>query len=185
MKPGLFSGRYRYKVLYACLLALVTPVAAGFDETSPGWSPRTFVEPDPWQEQQEALPAYPEQDRLLDVDINTGGQPYRVYIDPDSLTMGEDQVARYSVVIISSSGVWNVSYEGLHCGAREYRRYAYGIDGQWQPLDDTTWRPVSGAGMNRYREIFYNTYMCPPTESFRTARQVLRKLRSTSPVSYE
>jgi len=171
--------------LYACLLVLVSPLAAGLDEESGGWSPRTFVEPDPWQEQEVALPPYPRQDRLLDADINTGGQPYRVYIDPDSLTMGGDQVARYSVVIISSSGVWNVSYEGLHCGKRAYRRYAYGADGQWQLLDDKSWRPVTGAGMNRYREIFYDTYMCPATEPLRTADKVLRKLRSTSPVSYE
>jgi hypothetical protein len=185
MKPDQSSMKYACKALYASLLLLVSPLAVGLDDEYTGWTPRNFVEPDPWQEQQAALPAYPEQDRLLEVAINTGGQPYKIYVDPDSLSMGEDQVARYTVVIISSSGVWNVSYEGLHCGQRAYRRYAYGIDGQWQPLDDSSWRPLSGAGMNKYRVTFYNVYMCSPTEPFRTVSQVLQKLRSSNPVFYE
>ena len=56
------------------------------------------------------MPAYPEEDRLLEVATSPGGLPFRVYIDPASLVMGDDQVARYTVVIISSSGVWNVSH---------------------------------------------------------------------------
>jgi hypothetical protein len=185
MKPGLFSTMRVGTVLYACLLLFVAPLASGYDDEAPGWSPRTFIEPEPWQEQEGGLPAYPEQDKLLELGINTGGQPYKIYIDPDSLTMGEDLVARYTVVIISSSGVWNVSYEGLHCGERTYRRYAYGFDGQWQLLDDPSWRPVTGLGMNRYRKAFYDIYMCSLTEPYPKAEQVLWKLRNGSPVLYE
>jgi len=169
------------KALTACLLLLVSPLAGGYDEESAGWSQREFVEPAPWQEQEGGVPPYPEQDRLLDVAVDTDGQPYRIYIDPASLTMGEDQVARYTVVIISSSGVWNVSYEGLHCGERVYRRYAYGFDGQWQLLADAPWLPITGRGANRYRKTFYNVYMCSLTEPFPKAEQVLRKLRSGNP----
>jgi hypothetical protein len=185
MNPAPRFRIYGCKALTACLLLLVAQTATGYDEESAGWSPQTYVEPEAWQEQEGGVPAYPEQGRLLAVAINTGGQPYRIYIDPDSLTMGEDQVARYTVVIISSSGVWNVSNEGLHCGERAYRRYAYGFDGQWQPLADSPWLPISGGGMNRYRKTFYDVYMCNPTEPFPTARQVLGKLRSGDSLMYE
>jgi hypothetical protein len=177
MKPAEYSGMHRRRALAACLL-LVSTLACGYDESSPGWTPQTFIEAAPWQEQEGEMPAYPEQDRLLEVPVSTGGQPYRLYVDPASLTMGEDRVARYSVVIVSSSGVWNVSYEGLHCGEQAYRRYAYGLDGHWQVLDDSPWLPITGSGMNRYRKTFYNVYMCNPTESYPTARQVLVKLRA-------
>jgi hypothetical protein len=184
MKLDLLSGLHVCRALTVCLL-LVSPLAGGYGEESAGWSPRTFVEPAPWQEQAQGLPPYPEQERLLEVATSTGGQPYSIYIDPASLTMGADRVARYTVVIISSSGVWNVSYEGLHCGEQAYRRYAYGFDGRWQLLDDSPWLPVSGRGVNRYRKTFYDVYMCNPTEPFPKAGQVLGKLRSGNPLLYE
>lgn len=187
MKTALLSTMHACKALIACLpLLLVSPLATGYDDDSEGWMPRTFVAPDPWQEQGAGgLPAYPEEGRLLEVASSTGGQPYRVYIDPDSLTMGDDRVARYTVVLVSSSGIWNVSYEGLHCGERAYRRYAYGFDGQWQLLDDKSWRPVTGLGTNRYRKAFYEIYMCSPSEGYQTAGQVLQKLRSGNIEMYE
>jgi hypothetical protein len=185
MKPALYSRIPACKALTACLLLLVVPLAGGFDEEDAGWSPQKLVEPAPWQEQAAELPAYPEQERLLEVAINTEGQPYRIYIDPASLTMGADQIARYAVVISSSSGVWNVSYEGLHCGERAYRRYAYGFDGEWQRLEDSPWMPITGIGMNRYRKTFYNVYMCPTAEPFQKAGQVLWKLRFGNPVLYD
>lgn len=169
------------RVLCGCLLLLVSPLTSAIDEET-GWSPRRFIEPAPWQEQEGELPAYPEEDRLLKVATSTGGLPFRVYIDPASLVMGDDQVARYTVVIISSSGVWNVSHEGLHCGERAYRRYAYGFDGRWQPLEDSPWLPVSGRGANQYRETFYNLFMCNPTEPYPDAEQVLGKMRSATSV---
>lgn len=182
MKPALFPIPRACKVLTACLL-LFPPLVGGYDADSGGWSPRIFIEPEPWKEQQGGIPPYPGQDRLLEVAVDTEGRPYRIYIDPASLSMDEDGVARYTVVIISSSGVWNVSYEGLHCGEYKYRRYAYGFDGKWQPLGDTSWQAITGRGMNRYRKTFYNAYMCSPTEPFLNAAQVLEKLRfGTAPI---
>lgn len=185
MKPALFSMIHGCKLLIACLLLLVSPLASSYDEETGGWSPPTFVAPDPWEEQQQGLPAYPEQDRLLELAVNMEGRPYSIYIDPASLTMGEDQVARYTVVIISSTGVWNVSYEGLHCGERAYRRYAYGFDGQWTPLADSSWQPLTDRGVNWYRKTLYNIYMCSPTEPFMKAEQVLGRLRSGNSSDYE
>ena len=89
------------------------------------------------------------------------------------------------MVIISLSGIWNVSHEGLHCGERTYRRYAYGFDGQWQQLDDPAWYPITGLGTNRSRTTFFELYMCRPSDGSLNAAQVLQKLRSGNIEMYE
>ena len=84
----------------------------------------------------------------------------------------------HTVVIISSTGIWNVSNEGLHCGERKYRRYAYGYEGEWRKLENSPWSPVGGLGVNRYRKVFYNEYMCKQDEPYNNARQIIGKFRS-------
>ena len=94
-----------------------------------------------WQEQGSQLPAYPQDGRLLELNMDTTG--FRTYIDPQSLTAGADKVVRFTSVLVSASGVWNVTYEGLHCGEKSYRRFAYGSAGQWHELILSLLRAVS------------------------------------------
>jgi len=166
-------------LLAAGLLMVISPCVFSDAEDSPGWSPQHILPAKPWKEQQDELPAYPEKGNLLDVNISTGGQAYKVYIDTHSVRPGEDFVVRYTVVMISSSGVWNVSNEGLHCGERTYRRYAYGYEGEWRELEGSPWKPVSGLGVNQYRRLFYNDYMCNQSEPYPDAREIIRKFRSS------
>ena len=165
-------------LLAAGLLMVISPCVFGDAEDSPGWSPQHILPAKPWKEQQAELPDYPEKGNLLDVNISTGGQ-YKVYIDTHSVRPGEDLVVRYTVVMISSSGVWNVSNEGLHCGERTYQRYAYGYEGEWHELEGSQWKPVSGLGVNQYRRLFYNDYMCNQAEPYQDAREIIRKFRSS------
>ena len=141
--------------------------------------PEIFLPAEPWQEQPDELPAYPEKGNLLEVNISTGGQPYKIYIDPPSVRPGDDNVVRYTVVLISSDGVWNVSNEGLRCGEAKYRRYAYGYKGEWRSLEDSPWSQISGLGINQYRRIFYNDYMCAQAEPYKDARQIIERFRSS------
>jgi hypothetical protein len=132
----------------------------------------------PWREQAAELPAYPASlDSLIELNVSTQGLPYRVYVDPASLTTGEDKVVRYTTVMVSSSGVWNVTYEGLHCGERNFRRFAYGIDGTWRVLQDSPWQRVSGTGANQYRKLLYDDYLCNVGERYQDADELVRKLR--------
>jgi len=157
------------------------PVVAGplpSEDGPSGFTPEVLPTDKSWKELAAELPAYPEQARLLELDIDTGANPYRYYLDPDSLSSGDDHVVRFTSVIISPSGVWNVTYEGLHCGERSYRRFAYGSGKQWHPLPAAPWRPVVGSGTQRYRKVLYDDYLCPPDEPYRNAERLLRRLRS-------
>jgi hypothetical protein len=178
MKSGLFSGKSRPRMLLTCLLVLVAGQAAGFDEEEAGWEPRNFQESEPWRELDSGLPAYPQEKNLLETGVGTSREPYRFYIDVPSVSVADDQVVRYTVVIISDDGVWNVSHEGLHCGKKAYRRYAYGVNGEWQELADSPWIPLEGDSMNAYRKFYYRDYMCDPASPYQQPAQIIRKFRS-------
>lgn len=177
----------RLQSLCACLLLCAAlPAAAGSlprEDGPVGFTPEAPPDDHPLKEQSIELPPYPERDRLLELDIDTGVNPYRYYLDPVSLSVGDDRVVRFTSVIISPGGVWNVTYEGLHCGDRSYRRFAYGSGKQWHPLHATAWQPVTGSGTQRYRKSLYEKYMCPTAEPARNPAQILRRLRTSRPMA--
>ncbi len=175
MRPCLLPVKPFCRAL--CVLAIIPSVAPAYDEESTDGAPTYIDNSVPWQEQENRLPDYPEKADLLEVDAGTDGLQYTVYLDKHSLVIGDDRVVRYTVVLESSTGVWNVTYEGLHCGERKYRRYAYGFDGTWQPLPDSQWSPVTGNGANAYRRVFYERYICDPTDMPGSAEEILNKFR--------
>jgi len=156
-----------------CLLPVIPSTVSAFDDEPMGWAPAYSEQADVWKELEVELPAYPVKDNLLEVDAGTEGLQYTVYLDKPSLVKGGDNVVRYTVVLVSSTGVRNVTHEGMHCGERKYRRYAYGVNDQWQPLLDSPWKPLRGKGANRYRLVFYEKYICDPTRLNQSARQIL------------
>jgi hypothetical protein len=180
MKPCPYSRSISGLLIAVCLLACFPVTTAAFEDGDVGWQPGHFVPAEPWQENRIELPPYPQKGDLLAVNISTGGQPYRLYLDPGALSKDSDGVVRYTVVLISAADVWNVSYEGLRCGERSYRRYAYGVGGEWRAAGDSPWMPVAGLGINRYRKIFYDYFMCNPSERITDVEDILRNIRSPS-----
>jgi len=180
MKPGSDHSNSTCKTftVLLCLLPVVPSTVSAFDDDEPmGWGPDYTEQAETWQELESGLPAYPVKKNLLEVDAGTDGLQYTVYLDETSLVKSEDGVVRYTVVLVSSTGIWNVSYEGLHCGERQYRRYAYGANGKWQPVINAPWKSLRGKGANKYRLVFYEKYICDPTRLHESARQILDRFR--------
>ncbi|MEJ2343847.1 MAG: CNP1-like family protein [Gammaproteobacteria bacterium] len=113
-----------------------------------------------WHEQAVKLPPYPAKTGLVPLQVDDS--PFKYFIDPRALTVGaKDRVVRYTVVIVSSSGVRNVRYEGLRCDAHEYKTYAFGVnDGPFQRNTAAQWQEIHGIGTDRYRADMLNQYAC-------------------------
>lgn len=175
MKSDQYFSRFTSVLLAGimCLLTAMPAAVSAFDDDATGWAPAYSEQEDVWQEQAVELPAYPVEDNLLEVDAGAEGLQYTVYLDKASLVKSDDGVVRYTVVLVSSTGVRNVTHEGLHCGERTFRRYAYGINDQWQPLADSPWKPLRGRGANSYRLVFYEKFICDPTRLNQSAGQIL------------
>lgn len=137
------------------------------------------LEKAPWVEGETGYPAWPgKSNKLIDLNVSTAGLSYRVYIDPESLHTGDDRVVRYTVVMVSRNGVRNITYEGLHCGERTFRRLAYGVDGEWHAISNPAWQRISGAGVNQYRKLLYEVYFCNTANRYQNADELEQKLRS-------
>ena len=162
-----------------CWLLLATPIMVLAVEDDPFSWPTPYVEEEEevWLEQPDGLPRYPEKGKLLKVDAGSESLQYTVYLDKSSLVKRDDGVVRYTVILVSSTGVWNVSNEGLHCGEKMFRRYAYGVDNSWQPIPDSPWRALRGKGANRYRMVFYDKYICDPIRLDQSAAQILDRFQ--------
>ncbi len=125
-------------------------------------------------EAQVELPAYPVPARLIEFDQSHAAD-FRYFIDPETLSVDKDGVVRYVLVARSSSGVANVTYEGLRCETAEHRFYAFGHgDGAWS-RSRSGWRPLQqGQPLQR---VLYADYFCPQKVAILSAAEGVRALR--------
>ena len=139
-----------------------------------------------WKEQQISLPPYPSQDDLIDIRLLLKNSPFKVLIDPTSVSVGaDDRVVRYTVVLRSASGVENVSYEGIRCGKKMVQRYAYGSGGRFYPARNPGWRYIRKNRQDMYLIDLMQYFFCPlPTGD--AQRQIVDRIKhsGSSPSTY-
>ena len=83
------------------------------------------------------------------------------------------------VVIRSSGGATNVSYEGIRCSSGERRTFAFGDrDKKWVEAKRSDWEPIRPGRVNEYRRILYSEYFCPDRAVLPDRDTALRALRS-------
>ena len=131
----------------------------------------------PWVEMELQLPAFPSKESLIPFQISAK-KDTRYYVDGDSLSVGSDDVIRYVLVIVSSTGAQNISFEGLRCATAERRLYAFGrSDRTWSKARNNQWVKVQGGETSHNVELYAN-YFCaigaPVIMSPEDARRVLR-----------
>lgn len=101
-----------------------------------------YIGEGPWKEQELALPAFGAWDWVeLDKPVTIKGQ---LFIDRQTLRLADDRTVRFSLLQLSSSGIENISHEGVHCGERTQRSYAYGdsVNKRWIESKRTEWRKL-------------------------------------------
>lgn len=114
-----------------------------------------------WQEAESTLPAFPKEEDLLEFYVSAG-TANRFFIDAKSISVGTDEVVRYAMVVKTSGGATNISFEGLRCAAIEYRLYATGrADGTWAKARVSEWKPIENKPVNRHHAALSRDYFCP------------------------
>jgi hypothetical protein len=103
----------------------------------------------------------------------------RFFVDGATLKPGKDGVVRYVLVVKTSGGATNVTYEGIRCKTSEYRLYASGrADGSWALARLTAWRPIENKTINRQHAALNRDFFCPagaPIASPEEGRDALRR----------
>lgn len=104
--------------------------------------------------------------------------PNEFLIDEASLTVGEDGVVRYVLVVRAAGGAQNVTFEGIRCEAGAWQLYASGrSDGQWAAARDPRWQPITSAVYNGARAALATEFFCDAATAPRNRDEVLRRLR--------
>jgi hypothetical protein len=140
-----------------------------------------FVEGRAWREQGLTLPTYPDINSrdLVEVDLLLNNFPFRLFVDPASVSVGDDRIVRYTVILKSRSGAANVIYEAIRCTTGQYRRYAFGGQDGFRLSANSRWQYIRGeaGGSDRYLELLSKYFICPAPPPGRSAI-VLRRLRT-------
>ncbi len=146
------------KLLAGCALMLPLAVSAqpvrllGDDEDA---DKKDFVE------REVKLPPLPKDGNLLAFEPSAANAN-RFFIDADSISIGDDGVVRYTLVVRSPSGAENISYEGIRCETTEQKSYAFGRrDGTWSSVRAPVWRRIQYKDVNRQYGVLYASYFCP------------------------
>ncbi len=126
----------------------------------------------------DTLPPLPADRNLVAFDVSQT-TPLDFSIDAPSLTIGNDGVVRYTVVVTSPAGARNINYEGIRCATSTWRQYASlneNHDG-WDTTVASDWRPISGGGPSAYQSALYQDYFCQNRMPAGKPRAILDNLR--------
>ncbi len=161
----------------AVLLALAAawPAAAQWR----AWEADFDEEKKRWTELQAQMPPYPKPENLIPFEPSAAN-PHRHYIDSASISLGEDGVTRYILVIKAAGGATNVTYEGIRCETREQKYYATGRTGGWTRARNPQWRRIEDQSVNRHHFVLYKDFFCPTPRTVATPKEVLEALKRES-----
>lgn len=140
----------------AALIGCISPVAAQWKD----WDYNLDQEKKPWAELQAQLPPYPKPENLAKLQVGEYNANEH-FVDTTSISVGEDGVVRYTLVIKTRGGATNVTFEGIRCNGREVRVYAAGHPGnQWSRLNQSSWRPIEFRNLQGHHNVLHREYYC-------------------------
>ena len=162
-------------LLLAFALALVlVPVYAQQEETG--------AAPAIWKESTVQFPAAPQKENLLSF-FASNANVLNFTIDAKSVSVENDGVIRYTLVITSKNGAANISYEGIRCSTGEKKLYAFGqTDGSWSAAKRDTWDPIYGGGVNRQHITLAKEYFCDESRVAGKAETIVERIRRKKPL---
>ena len=130
-----------------------------------------------WAELAAQLPPTPRAENLVEFNVSSATRN-RYFIDTASISVGEDKVVRYTVVIDAVGGAKNIAFEGLRCETAERRLYAYGHpDGTWSKARNAGWEGIKLRSLLSYHKALFEDHFCPDGINIQEASQAVRSLK--------
>lgn len=166
-----------YVLLAVAAVLLPSGAFAQRPTYTPQPAPTREVSPGEWIDIDVDPPDYPVPANLIEFNTSVG-QRNHAYVDTATLSVGDDGVVRYSMVIRVPGGVDNTTFEGIRCATREYKIYAVGDrDSRWAKTPGTRWRPIEYKEINNQRQFLYREIFCPAGNPVSNREEALRALK--------
>ncbi len=143
------------------------------------FAPKTF------KEAEAALPPPPKDADLIPFSV-AGNGALRFAVDGKSLSVGADNVVRFTVVISSQSGARNTNYEGIRCDVFERKLYATLPAGatEWafnRSENTNLWHRMDTTVRNSYSATLATDFFCDGRTVAGKPAQMLEFLRYHAP----
>lgn len=159
----------KFLVLLCFLPAVASADQRGFEDEFDGEKS--------WVELQTQLPAYPRPENLLIFDVGPTSK-HHYSVDALSITVGQDNVVRYSLVVKSSAGAVNVSYEGIRCDTRERKLYAFGrSDNTWSKARVSKWESLENVAQHYPQRELARYFFCPDRGIVKNPEEAIQALK--------
>ena len=158
------------------MLALAAALAGCDSKGKTDWEQRNDALLDKDADPLPPPPAFPKRAALIEFEATRATRDFRYFIDGANLSVDAKGVVRYTLVVRSTSGVDNVSFEAINCKSDEYRIFALGqADGTWGGRAGG-WRPIRESRQPQHRAL-HRDYFCPQSNPIADAGEGLRALR--------
>jgi hypothetical protein len=166
--------RFQVALIAAALAASACPAQAQWRD----WDSDFDDGRKPWKEIEARIPSYPRSGDWVPFSAG-GASPHRFYLDARSLSVGDDGVVRYTLVVKAAGGATNVTFEGIRCELREQKVYAVGQpDGNWARARNPQWRRIVPQDINGHHYVLYSEFLCAGGRPVASVREMLQLLRS-------
>ena len=172
-----FSRVYSMRLLVKKVCSVV--FFFGLFLSSPSWGDdfdKDFEDEEkPWNEIEVQLPPFPEEANLIPFLVGSNYDK-KYYIDGNSISVDSDSVIRFAMIIISSAGAQNISFEGMRCATAERRSYAFGrSDKTWSKARSNNWVKIMGGSNNHYVDL-YSNFLCTAGLAMLTSAEDVRRV---------
>jgi hypothetical protein len=85
----------------------------------------------------------------------------KIGVDPATVSVGDDGVVRYVVVMRNAAGSINAAYEGVRCTTDEVKTYARASGtGDWTTVADPQWKSLTGNMPSRHAHAITRQGAC-------------------------
>ena len=99
-------------------------------------------------------------------------------VDAKSVSITEEGIVRFVLVVTSQSGASNISYEGIRCSTGERKLYAVGqTNGSWTAARRDVWEIIIDRGINRQHAALAKDYFCETGMVAGKAEVIVDRLR--------
>lgn len=136
-----------------------------------------FDEEKPWVELQAQLPPYPKPENLIAFEVGHTMEN-RYFVDAASISVGADGVVRYTLVVKTSGGATNVSFEGIRCATWERKLYAFGkADKTWFRARSAKWERIENVSQSAHQLVLHKDFFCPDLGIVKTPKEAVDALK--------
>lgn len=177
------AGKYgaACALLLVASLALAASSIPGSQDKWHQWDIDFDEDKKAWKEIEARMPPAPRPEDLAPFEAS-GASPHRFFIDTRSLSIGEDGVVRYTLVVKTAGGATNTTFEGMHCELRQQKYYAVGQpNGSWARARNPQWRRIEQRDLNNHHRVLYADFLCDGKTPVASVREMVQTLKYGAP----